>query len=107
MNRGDIVWHKFKEPDKKRPVLILTRDGAISELNAITVIPTTRTIRDLPSQVLLTEMDGMPESCILNIDWIQTVPKSKLGRNTIARLTDERMDEVLEAIKFAFGFDKY
>lgn len=106
MNRGDIVWHKFKEPDKKRPVLILTRDGAISELNAITVVPITSRIRDLPSQVLLTEIDGMKESCVLNIDWIQTVPKDKLGRSVMARLEENRMDEVFEAIKFAFGFDK-
>ena len=61
MNRGDVVWHKFKEPDKRRPVLILTRDGAISGLNQVTVVPITSTIRDLPSQVPLTEEDGLPE----------------------------------------------
>jgi mRNA interferase MazF len=106
MNRGDIVWHRFKEPDKTRPVLILTREGAIPELNAITVVPITSTIRELPSQVLLTEDDGMNEPCVLNIDWIQTVPKNKLSRNVVARVNADRMDEVFEAIKFAFGFDK-
>ncbi len=105
MNRGDIVWHKFKEPDKKRPVLILTRDGAISELNAITVVPITSNVRDLPSQVILTEDDGMLETCSLNLDWIQTVSKNKLG-STITRLSEDRFDEIFEAIKFAFGFDK-
>ncbi|MBA2333437.1 MAG: type II toxin-antitoxin system PemK/MazF family toxin [Pyrinomonadaceae bacterium] len=105
MIRGEVVWHKFKEPDKKRPVLILTRDGAISELNAITVVPITTSIRDLASQVLLTEEDGVKEACVLNVDWIQTVPKNKLGAN-ITILSEDRMDEVFEAIKFAFGFDK-
>jgi mRNA interferase MazF len=104
MTRGDIYWHKFKEPDKTRPVLIITRDEAISELNAVTVIPTTTTIRDVLSQVLLTEEDGVREICVLNIDLIQTVPKNKL-RAYITHLSDERMEEVFEAIKFAFGFD--
>lgn len=105
MIRGDIVWHKFKEPDKTRPVLILTRDGAIPELNSITIIPITTTIRDIPSQVVLNEYDGMREVCAINSDGIQTVPKNKLG-SYITHLPDERMNEVFEAIKFAFGFDK-
>lgn len=105
MIRGDVYWHKFKEPDKTRPVLILTRNEAISELNAVTVIPTTTTFRDVLSQVILTEDDGMKEVCVLNLDWIQTVPKNKLG-SFITHLPDERMDEVFEAIKFAFGFEK-
>ncbi|MDQ2747177.1 MAG: type II toxin-antitoxin system PemK/MazF family toxin [Acidobacteriota bacterium] len=105
MKRGDIYWHKFKEPDKTRPVLIITRDEAISELNAVSVIPMTTTIRNVPSQVFLTQEDGVTENCVLNIDLIQTIPKNKL-RGYIEHLSDERMQEVFEAIKFAFGFDK-
>ena len=105
MKRGDIFLHKFKEPDKTRPVLILTRNGAISGLNAITVIPITSSIRDLSSQVILTQDDGMREVCAINIDWIQTVPKNKLAPY-LAHLSDKKMDEVFEAMKFAFGFDK-
>ena len=105
MNRGDVIWHKFKEPDKTRPVLILTRNEAISKLNAVTVVPITTTIRDVRSQVVLDESDGMREVCALNFDWIQTVPKGAL-LTLITRLSEDRMDEVLEALKFAFGFDK-
>lgn len=104
MRRGDVVWHKFKEPDKKRPVLILTRDGAISELNAITVIPMTSTIRDVRSQVFFTPADGMPTDCVANVDWIQTLPKSKLFGH-ITHLSDNHLRKYFEAIKFAFGFD--
>ncbi|MBA3632949.1 MAG: type II toxin-antitoxin system PemK/MazF family toxin [Acidobacteria bacterium] len=104
MIRGDIVWHKFKEPDKTHPVLILTRNGAIAGLNSITVIPTTTTIRDLQSQVVLTEEDEMREVCAINLDGIQTIPKNKLGFY-ITHLSEERMQEVFKAIKFAFGFD--
>ncbi len=105
MNRGDVYRHKFKEPDKTRPVLILTRNEAIPKLNAITVIPITTTIQDILSQVVLTEYDGMEAVCVLSSDWIQTVPKNKLS-SYITHLSDERRQEVFEAIKFAFGFDK-
>ena len=43
MIRGDVYSIKFKTPDKIRPALILTRTEAISELNAVTVIPITTT----------------------------------------------------------------
>ena len=105
MNRGDVIWYKFKEPDKKRPVVILTRDGAAATLNAIVVASITTSIRDLQSHVVLTEEDGMPEVCAINLDWIQTIPKDKLG-TYITHLSEDRMLEVFEAIKFAFGYDR-
>lgn len=105
MIRGDVYWHKFKEPDKTRPVLILTRNEAIPEFDSITVIPTTTTVRNVLSQVILTEEDGMKEICVLNLDWIQTISKNRLG-SYITHLSEERMQEVFEAMKFAFGFDK-
>jgi len=104
MKRGDSLLHKFKEPNKERPVLIITRDEAIQKLNSITVIRATTTIRNIDSQVYLSEDDGIPDPCVLNVDWIQTVPKSKLGKR-ITTVSNERMAEVFAAIRFAFGFD--
>jgi|SRR5215213_39742 len=105
MIRGDVYLIKFREPDKKRPALILTRNEAIPNLNAVTVIPITTTIREVQSQVWLSKEDGMSELCVINVDNIQTVSKQKIG-SYITHLSDERMREVFEAIKFAFGFDK-
>ena len=45
MKRGEIRWYTFALPDKRRPVLILTRDEVIDQLNEIIVVPITRTIR--------------------------------------------------------------
>jgi mRNA-degrading endonuclease toxin of MazEF toxin-antitoxin module len=45
MERGEICWYKFKSPDKKRPVVILTRNSAINYLSEITIAPITSTIR--------------------------------------------------------------
>ncbi len=105
MIRGDIYFIKFKEPDKKRPALILTRTEAIPNLNAVTVIPITGTLREVRSQVVLDETDGMEKECVINVDNIQTVSQKKIG-SYITHLPDERRQEVFEAIKFAFGFDK-
>jgi mRNA interferase MazF len=104
LNRGDICWYAFKTPDKKRPVLILTRDSAIGVLNSITIAPITSTIRSIPTEVVLTEEDGLPSTCAANFDNIQTVPKSNIG-DRIATLTARRMKEAASAVSFALALD--
>jgi mRNA interferase MazF len=105
MNRGDVCWYTFKAPDKKRPVLILTRESAISVLNSVTIAPITSTIRSIPTELLLTEQDGVPHPCAANFDNLQTVPKSNVG-NRITRLTSRRMKEAAAAVSFALGLDE-
>jgi mRNA interferase MazF len=104
LNRGDICWYTFKAPDKKRPVLVLTRDSAIAVLNTVTVAPITSTIRSIPTEIVLTTDDGMAETCAANFDSLQTVPKANFG-DRIARLTARRMKEAAQAVSFALGFD--
>jgi mRNA interferase MazF len=53
LSRGEIRWYTFRLPDKRRPVLVLTRDEVIDRLNEIIVAPVTRTIRGLTTEVLL------------------------------------------------------
>lgn len=105
MLRGEIRWYRFAGPDKTRPVLILTRDSILDLLGEVTIAPITSTIRDIPSEVLLTEEDGMPRSCAVNLDHVQTVPKAKLGA-LITSLLPERMQEVRTALLFALDFDR-
>ena len=104
MNRGDVCWYTFKTPDKRRPVLILTRDSAITVLHSVTVAPITSTIRSIPTEIVLTEADGLPSTCAANFDNIQTVPKSNIG-DRIAKLPGRKMKEATVAMSFALGFD--
>ncbi len=104
MKRGDICWYTFKTPDKKRPVLILTRDSAIPVLNAVTVAPITSTIRSIPTEVVLTEEDGLPDMCAANFDNLQTVPKGNIG-DRISHLTTKKMKAAALAVSFALGLD--
>jgi mRNA interferase MazF len=102
MKRGEIRWYKFQQPDKKRPVLILTRDSALDFLGEVTVAPITSTVRNIPSEVVLTEEDGMRRDSAANFDHIQTVPRGKLGA-LITTLSPKKMLEGRSAIEFALG----
>lgn len=105
MNQGDVYWYTFRAPDKRRPVLILTRNSAIPFLTGITVAPLTTTIRGIPSEVLLTPAeDGVAADCAVNADNIQTIQKTGLG-TYLTHLSLERMREVRAAVEFALGFD--
>ena len=99
-----MCWYSFRAPDKKRPVLILTRDSAISVLNSVTIAPITSTIRSIPTEVVLTKDDGLPGTCAANFDNLQTVPKSNIG-DRIARLNAQRIKGAAEAVSFALGLD--
>ena len=102
MKRGEVRWYRFKAPDKKRPVLILTRDSILEYLGEVTVAPITATIRGIPSEVPLSRTDGMPKDCAVNCDHIQTVSKTRLG-SLITTLSAARLEEVAGALRFALG----
>lgn len=102
MKRGEVRWYRFAHPDKRRPVLILTRDSVIEYLGEVTVAPITTTVRDIPSEVVLTVRDGMPRDCAVNCDHLQTVSKGKVGA-LVTTLSPAKMNEVAEAIGFALG----
>jgi mRNA interferase MazF len=104
MMRGEVRWYKFSPPDKRRPVLILTRESVLEYLGDVTVAPITSTIRDIPSEVRLDKEDGMPHDCAVNCDHIQTVSKSRLGP-LVTTLMPAKMREVAAAVGFALGLE--
>jgi len=100
MKHGEIRWYKFTRPDKKRPVLILTRDSVLEYLGEVTVAPITSTVRHIPSEVLLSKTEGMPRDCAVNCDHLQTVSKGKIA-SLITSLPPAKMAAVGRAIRFA------
>jgi mRNA interferase MazF len=103
MNRGEVRWFTFARPDKRRPVVILTRTPALPYLSEITVATITSTVRDVPSQVLLSVVDGMPRDCVVNLDRIVTVSRGKVGP-LVTTLSVSKMVEIEKAIQYALGF---
>jgi mRNA interferase MazF len=102
MKRGEIRWYKFLPPDKKRPILILTRDSVLEYLGEVTIAPITTTVRNIPSEVFLSKADGLPQDCAVNCDHLQTVSKKKIGP-LITSLLPSKMTEVGRAIRFALN----
>jgi mRNA interferase MazF len=104
VNRGEIRWYTFRPPDKRRPVLILTRNSVIDRLNEIIVVPVTRTVRGLITEVILSPDDGMPVVCALNFDHVSLAQRSRLGA-VLCSLRESRWDEVRTALVIACGFE--
>jgi mRNA interferase MazF len=88
VNRGDVHLCRSASPDKSRPVVILTRDTAIGHLCTVTVAPITSTIRDVPSEVILDEDDGMKSRCAVNLHNAVTISRARLGKR-VASLSEQ------------------
>ena len=102
IERGEVRLYRFARPDKQRPVVVLTRNSALGYLSSVTVAPVTSTVRGVPSEVVLTEKDGMKVTCAINLHNVVTVAKDHLGRR-VAMLSAERLTEVCAAVGFALG----
>lgn len=102
MKRGEIRWYMFASPDKRRPVLILTRDSVLQYLSEVTVAPITSTVRDIPSEVTLSRHDGMRHDCAINCDHLQTVSKGKIGA-LVTTLPPAKLAGVSRAVRFALN----
>jgi len=99
--RSEIWW--VEHPDAgRRPFLVITRQAAIPILHTVLAVPATRTIRQIPTEVVLDRTDGMPEECALSVDNLTAVPK-ELFRTRITRLSVDRMSEVCRALALASG----
>lgn len=104
IRRGDVRWYRFAQPDKRRPVVVLTRDSIIEYMGEVTIAPVTTTFRDIPSEVLLTRENGLPRDCAVNLDHVQTVSKGRV-EGLIIKLSSRQMDEIRQSLLFALGFE--
>lgn len=104
MNRGELWWADLPKPAGRRPVLLLSRNVAIQVRKYVTVAQVTTVVRNLPVEVPLTESEGMPRACVVNLDVINTIPKSLL-KKPICKLHLGKMRAVEQALRFALQLD--
>lgn len=100
-HRAEIWWADVPG-DKVRPVLVLTRERFIVRLHSVLVAPVTTRVRAIPTEVELTEEDGLPRACAANFDNLFTLRRERL-RERITLLSHARLDEVCRAYRFAAG----
>jgi mRNA interferase MazF len=104
MSRGDIWMYAFAAPDKRRPVVVLSRQSVIPLLRTVMVAPITSTAHGVPSEVAVGVDQGLKHRSVVNLDHVQTVNRSRL-KKYIGRLDDELMAEVCRALAVATGCD--
>ena len=102
IERGDVRLCHFPRPDKRRPVVVLTRPSAIGYLGRVTVAPITSTIRGVPSEVILDEGDGMKIPCAVNLHNVMTVAKEHI-ESRVAHLAEPKMREICAALNFSLA----
>jgi|SRR3989304_2890961 len=100
MQRGEVWWANLDSSAGRRPVLLLSRNEVYTIRARVTLAPLTGTIRNIPSHVLLGPEDGLPSRCVVNLDDIVTVQKTRLIERIVI-LSAHKMDAVDEAIAFA------
>ncbi len=94
-------WYEPPELGR-RPVVVLTRNGVIEHLNHVVAAPVTRTIRNIPTEVLLDPEDGLPMECVVSLDNTTSV-RAALLTSRIADLGPARMAEICAALRIAVG----
>jgi len=104
LNRGQIWKYRFATPDKKRPVVVLSRPDVIGLLHTVMVAPVTSTIHGAPSEVLVGVNEGLKHESAVNLDHVQTVEQSRL-EGYVGHLGVEKMREVCRALAVAVGCD--
>jgi mRNA interferase MazF len=104
VNRGEIWQFEFARANKRRPVLILTRQDILGHLHSVTVAPITTTIRGIPSEVIIGPESGLKATSAINLDNLATVPKDGL-RSFVGTVSPQTLHTIREALLFALGFE--
>jgi mRNA interferase MazF len=102
MRRGEVWWAALPAPAGRRPVVLLSRDEAYAVRELVTVAPITTRIRQIPTEVPLGPPDGLPRTCVANLDTITTIPRRSLAER-IGPLAPEKLAAVERALLFALG----
>jgi mRNA interferase MazF len=102
VNRGDIWTYRFKSPDRRRPVVVLSRQEVIPLLRTVMVAPVTSTIRGAPSEVALGPEEGLKHESAANLDHVQTVERSRLVA-FVGTVSAAKMRRICAALSIATG----
>ena len=94
------MWLADVPGDKRRPVVVLTRDSVLARLTTILVAPVTTRVRDIPTEVPLGPPHGLPRPCVANFDNIAPLPKRVLVHK-VGVLGPDELVAACRAARFA------
>jgi mRNA interferase MazF len=104
VTRGDIWMYRFKSPDKRRPVVVLSRNDVIGLIHTVMVAPITSTVRGSPGEVVLGAEHGLKRTSAVNLDHVQTVEQGRLAKY-VGALPADLMRDICRALAVATGCD--
>ena len=83
---------------------LLYRNEAYDVRAMVIVAPATTTVRGFALEVKLGRREGLPRDCVVNCDWLTTIPKSDLIERAGA-LSASKTRKLDEALAFSLGLD--
>jgi mRNA interferase MazF len=104
VGRGEIWMLALARPDKRRPVLILSRPSLIDVLHTVTVAAVTSTLRGVPTEVPLGIEEGLKGPSCVNLCNVFTVRQTDL-RTFVGSVSLSKMRTVCDALAVACGCD--
>jgi mRNA interferase MazF len=93
--QGEIWWAETEE--KRRPVLVVTRSEAVEVLTGIVVAPVSRTVRGIPTEIHLSQDEGLEIECAASFDNLQPILRSALTERVGA--LGVRAEEICSALR--------
>lgn len=101
MKRGEVWWARV---DKRRPVVLVSRDEAYEVRALVIAAPVSTTVRGFSLEIRVGKAEGLPKSAVVNGDWLVTVPKADLIERA-GVLSREKLARLDQALRFALGLD--
>jgi len=105
MRQYEVWWASLPQPAGRRPVLLLSRNGAYSYLSKFLAVEITSTIRRIAVEVPMGRPEGLTRRCVANCDNVRTVSRSALVER-IGRLAPSRVSELKRALGHALAWDE-
>ena len=104
LSRAEVWLLERPRPDKRRPVLVLSRPSLITALNTVTVAAITSTRRGSPTEVDLGVEEGLKGLCCVNLCNVFTVAQSDL-RQFVGTVGSDKMHAICRALSIATACD--
>ncbi len=104
VNRGEIWRLHRPRPDKRRPVVVISRPSLIPLLHTVIVASVSSTSRGAPTEVPVGVEEGLKQASCVNLCNLFTVPQSQL-QSFVGTLGPDKMRRLCRALAIATGCD--
>ena len=103
MKQFDIMWANLPAPIGRRRVVLLTRSAGYGYLNKVLIAEVTSTVRNIPQEVPIGDVEGLPSGSVVNLDNIHVIPKSLLSKH-VSSIPSIRHREFKRALGYALDW---